>query len=98
MSRQDKPNVWIRAKLSYTTDKAVRIKPANQNNLYWLPKSQIVNLVDVLSEIEEGDGQYTDWEVKEWIASKNEIPTVEETGEEDEGLEELDFEDNRIPF
>ncbi len=78
MSRQDNPLVWVRACLIRSTEKAIYIQPANQESQYWLPKSQVENLDEVMAEC-EGE-LYGDWLVKEWIVNKNGIPTVEETG------------------
>ena len=85
--------VWIRARLSYISDKAIRFQPANTRETYWLPKSQIINLEDVLIEGEDFES-YVDIEAKEWIVRSNNIPTVDETGEEHDEVEELDFNDN----
>lgn len=85
--------VWIRARLTYVSDKAIQFIPANTKEKYWLPKSQIVNLEDVLIEGEDFES-YIDIEAKEWIVQKNNIPTVDETGEEHDEVEELDFNDN----
>ncbi len=75
---KDNPLVWVRACLIRSTEKAVLIQPANQESQYWLPKSQVQNLDEVMAEC-EGE-LYGDWLVKEWIVNKAGIPTVEETG------------------
>ncbi len=92
MSR-DNNTVWIRAHLTYVSDKAIQFIPANTKEKYWLPKSQIVNLEDVLIEGEDFES-YIDIEAKEWIVQKNNIPTVDETGEEGNEVEELNFNDD----
>lgn len=65
MSRRNDNTVWIRARLTYTTEKAIQIQPANHPNTFWLPKSQVVNLEDAIAYLtelsqEEAEVTYTD--------------------------------------
>lgn len=92
MSKRDAPNVYIRARVVLVTEKAIKIQPANQPSFYWLPKSQVINIdeiLDYLTTLTEGDAtvEYVDIEAKEWIVRKNGIPTVEDTGEEEEDFD-----------
>lgn len=102
-NRQAKPNVWIRARITVFTDKAIRIKPANQDEQFWLPKSQVVNMDDIVAYLtslpeEEAKVEYVDIEAKEWIVTKNGIPTVEETGKEKDDDESEEAWDDDTPF
>lgn len=92
MSRQDKPNVYVRARLTHVTEKAIQLQPANRKEKYWLPKSQVVNIdmvIDYLTSLPsaEAEIEYVDLEVKEWICTKNGIPTIDDTGEEEEDFD-----------
>lgn len=80
--------VYIRAKLSHATEKAICLIVAGHEGKYWLPKSQVVNIDEAMEYLtslpeEESKVEYVDWEVKEWIVQKNGMPTGDDDYEEE---------------